>query len=94
MAALEAFKAKPDDYDLVITDMTMPKMTGAQLTSELQEIRPDIPVILCTGFSETIDEENIEIMGISAYIEKPILKNEMAEVIRRVLDEMRIHQAG
>ena len=87
MAALEAFKAKPDNYDLVITDMTMPKMTGAQLTAELQEIRPDIPVILCTGFSETIDEEKIEIMGISAYIMKPILRNEMAEVIRRVLDE-------
>jgi len=94
MAALEAFKAKPDNYDLVITDMTMPKMTGAQLTAELQEIRPDIPVILCTGFSETIDEENIEIMGISAYIEKPILRNKMAEAIRRVLDEMRIRQAG
>ena len=87
MAALEAFKAKPDNYDLVITDMTMPKMTGAQLTAELREIRPDIPVILCTGFSETIDEENIEIMGISAYIEKPILRNKMAEVIQRVLDE-------
>ena len=89
MAALEAFKAKPDNYDLVITDMTMPKMTGAQLTAELREIRPDIPVILCTGFSETIDEENIEIMGISAYIEKPILRNKMAEAIRRVFDEMK-----
>ena len=89
MAALEAFKAKPDNYDLVITDMAMPKMTGAQLTAELQEIRPDIPVILCTGFSETIDEGNIEIMGISAYIEKPILRNKMAEAIRRVFDEMK-----
>ena len=87
MAALEAFKAKPDNYDLVITDMTMPKMTGAQLTAELREIRPDIPVILCTGYSETINEEKIEIMGISAYIEKPILRNKMAEVIQRVFDD-------
>lgn len=85
--ALEAFKAKPDEYDLVITDMTMPNMTGVELSARLREIRPDIPIILCTGFSEMIDEDKAKNMGISAYIMKPILKDEIGGAIRKVLDK-------
>jgi CheY-like chemotaxis protein/anti-sigma regulatory factor (Ser/Thr protein kinase) len=84
--ALEAFKAKPDEYDLVITDMTMPNMTGVELSARLKEIKPDIPIILCTGFSEMIDEDKAKNMGIKAYIMKPILKDEIGGAIRKVLD--------
>jgi CheY-like chemotaxis protein len=85
--ALEAFKAKPDEYDLVITDMTMPNMTGIELAPRLREIRSDIPIIMCTGFSETIDEDRAKNMGILAYIMKPFLIDEIAKTIRKVLDE-------
>ena len=85
--ALELFKAKKDRFDLVITDMTMPHMTGEKLAEQLMQIRPDIPVILCTGFSYMIDEAKALDMGIRAFIAKPILKQEIAEAIRKVLDE-------
>lgn len=83
---LEAFRKAPHKYDLVITDQTMPNMTGTQLTRELMRIRPDIPVILCTGFSETINNENFKALGIRAFVMKPIIKNEISRVIREVLD--------
>ena len=85
--ALELFKKKKDRFDLVITDMTMPNMTGEKLAEKLMQIRPDIPVILCTGFSSMIDEQKALDMGIRAFISKPILKREIAEAIRKVLDE-------
>ncbi|MEE4357510.1 MAG: response regulator [Desulfococcaceae bacterium] len=85
-AALELFRKKPDDFDLVITDMTMPGITGIQLAREILRIRPDIPLILCTGFSETISGEQARAKGIREYIMKPVLKREMAKTIRRVLD--------
>ena len=85
--ALEVFKAKPDEYDLVITDMTMPNMTGLELAPRLREIRSDIPIIMCTGFNETIDEDKAKNMGILAYIMKPVLIDEIAKTIRKVLDE-------
>ncbi len=81
------FKAQPDRYDLVITDMTMPNMTGDTLSKKLIEIRPDIPVILCTGYSETITEENAETMCIKKFIMNPIITKKMAKTIRDVLDE-------
>ena len=85
--ALELFKEKRDRFDLVITDMTMPHMTGEKLAENLMQIRPDIPVILCTGFSFMIDEQKALNMGIRAFISKPMLKQEIAETIRQVLDE-------
>jgi PAS domain S-box-containing protein len=85
--ALELFKEKKDRFDLVITDMTMPHMTGEKLAEKLMQIRPDIPVILCTGFSYMIDEQKALYIGIRAFISKPILKREIAETIRKVLDE-------
>jgi PAS domain S-box-containing protein len=84
--ALEAFRAQPDKFDLVITDLTMPNMTGIELQKELVAIRQDIPVILCTGFGQTVSEENAKAMGIKQLIMKPFLKIEIAKTIRRVLD--------
>jgi len=84
--ALEEFAALPEKFDLVITDMTMPKMTGEQLARRLMEIKPDIPVILCTGFNETITEEKALAMGIDKFVMKPIVKDELANTIRTVLD--------
>ena len=84
--ALEEFAALPDKFDLVITDMTMPKMTGDQLARKMMDIKPDIPVILCTGFNETITEEKALAMGIDRFVMKPIVKDELASTIRTVLD--------
>lgn len=84
--ALEAFKAAPDSYDLVITDMAMPNMTGNRLAEELIAIRPDIPVIICTGFSEQLDADRAKELGIRGFLMKPIVRTEMAKLIREVLD--------
>jgi PAS domain S-box-containing protein len=84
--ALEAFRNNPQRFDLVITDMTMPNMTGKDLAKELMSIRPDVPIILCTGFSEKIDERRAEEMGIRAYVMKPIAMRQIANTIREVLD--------
>ena len=87
--ALEAFRANSDKYDLVITDYTMPNMTGIELTKKLLRLRPDIPIILCTGFSEQINEEKAKEKGIRAFLMKPIVMHEMANSIRKVLDQDR-----
>ncbi|MBW2710078.1 MAG: response regulator, partial [Deltaproteobacteria bacterium] len=83
--ALALFRLEPDRFDLVITDMTMPKMTGDKLALELMKIRPDIPIILCTGHSKLISEKQAKEMGIRAFVMKPILKRTMAETVRKVL---------
>ncbi|MGD2029704.1 MAG: PAS domain S-box protein [Desulfobacterales bacterium] len=85
--ALELFRANPDQFDLVITDMTMPKMTGDQLAQEILKIRPDMPIILNTGFNEKIDEEKAKQVGIRQYIEKPLNRTILAKMVRKVLDE-------
>ncbi|MCJ7539742.1 MAG: response regulator [Desulfobacterales bacterium] len=85
--ALEAFNANPDQFDLVITDMSMPQMTGDQLVKEILKTRPDMPTILCTGFSEKIDEDKAKEIGIRQYIEKPINRRDLAFMVRKVLDE-------
>ncbi len=84
--ALELFKNKPDGFDLVITDLTMPQMTGDELAQKLMVIRPDIPVILCTGFSARMDEKKARALGIRELAYKPLLLRDMAENIRKVLD--------
>jgi PAS domain S-box-containing protein len=83
--ALEKFRASPASFDLVITDMNMPKILGIDLAREMQRIRPDIPIILCTGFSDRIDAEKAKSLGIREYIEKPIVRTALAGAIRRVL---------
>ena len=84
--ALEEFRNNPEAYDLVITDMTMPHMTGDQLTKEILGLRPDIPVILCTGFSERINSRVTKEIGIRELLIKPIMLGELANTIRQVLD--------
>jgi PAS domain S-box-containing protein len=85
--ALEAFRAHPHNFDLVITDMTMPNMRGDDLARELLKIRPDIPIILCTGFSEMISEEKAKTLGVRRLVMKPIFKENIARVILEVLDK-------
>jgi PAS domain S-box-containing protein len=84
--ALELFKNQPDRFDLVITDMTMPNMTGEDLAQELMRIKPNIPIILCTGFSAKIDAQKASAQGIRALVLKPIVKREIAITVRKVLD--------
>ncbi len=86
LKALELFTSDPNKYDLVITDMTMPKMTGDKLAGELLKIRPGVPVILCTGYSQQITEEKAHELGIRSFIMKPLKMKILSETIRRVLD--------
>jgi signal transduction histidine kinase/ligand-binding sensor domain-containing protein/CheY-like chemotaxis protein len=85
--ALETFREKPNHFQLVISDLTMPHMTGIQLAQEILSIRPDIPVILCSGYSASLTEDQIKALGISEFIMKPVIKSELAQVVRRVLDK-------
>ncbi len=85
--ALELFMQNPHKFDLVITDMTMPNMTGDELAAKLLNIRPDIPLILCTGYSERISEEKAHEIGIKEFILKPIIMSQLAKTVRKVLDE-------
>jgi CheY-like chemotaxis protein len=84
--ALELFTLKPDKFDLIITDMAMPKMTGDKFANQALKERPDIPIILCTGFSETIDGKTARKIGIAEYIEKPLDMSDFAFKVRKVLD--------
>ncbi len=84
--SLELFRSNPDRFDMVITDLTMPNMTGIELSQEFLRIRPSIPIILCTGFSARYSEETIQEMGIKAYINKPLLMQDLAVSIRNLLD--------
>ena len=84
--ALEAFRASSDKFDIIITDMQMPNMSGDKLAFELTKIRPDIPILLCTGFSETMSEEKAFSMGIKGFLIKPIVLKDLSQKIREVLD--------
>jgi signal transduction histidine kinase/ActR/RegA family two-component response regulator len=84
--ALDWFREDPSRFDLVITDAEMPQMTGDRLARELLAIRKDLPIIMCTGFSEKINRENIKAMGVRHLLMKPIAFRNLAEVIREVLD--------
>jgi len=87
--ALAKFRSQPDKFDLVISDLTMPEMTGDRLVNEILKVRSDIPIILCTGFSEKVDEKKAKAIGAADYIEKPFNKNEFAFIVRKVLDRKR-----
>ncbi len=83
--ALEAFRTNPARFDLVITDMTMPNMTGDHLAREMLKIRPDIPIILTTGFSERISEEEAKKMGIRVFVMKPASLQALARAVQTAL---------
>jgi CheY-like chemotaxis protein len=84
--ALEAFKVDPFKYDLVISDVAMPKLPGDKLSAELIRLRPDIPILLCTGFSQKITEEKMQVLGVRGLLMKPVLLMELAQKIRQILD--------
>ncbi|OPY71038.1 MAG: Blue-light-activated protein [Syntrophorhabdaceae bacterium PtaU1.Bin034] len=85
--ALELFRHDPYTFDLVITDQVMPHLTGLEMAKRMMEVRPDTPLVVITGFSEVLDGEEARSLGIQEVIMKPIVKKEMAETIRRVLDK-------
>jgi len=85
--AVSLFRSNPHSFDLVITDMTMPRMTGVQLSAALKAVRFDIPVIICTGHSPLMNEKMAENRGFAAYIKKPIVMSDLAKTIRKVLDK-------
>jgi signal transduction histidine kinase/ABC-type amino acid transport substrate-binding protein/ActR/RegA family two-component response regulator len=89
LEALEAFRADPQRFDLVITDMTMPNMTGDSLAEAVRAIRPDIPVIVCTGYSERMTEEKARAMGIAGFLYKPLLLEQLSRTVREALEGAR-----
>ncbi len=84
--ALELLKSDPSRFDLIITDQTMPEMTGVELATEILALRPDMPIIMCTGFSYVVDADKAKAAGIRAFAMKPLTKREIAKTVRKVLD--------
>ena len=84
--ALTLFKKNPDSFDVIVTDQTMPGMTGSDLATEIFHIKPDMPIILCTGYSNQIDKATAASMGIKAFALKPLNKYTIANLIRKVMD--------
>ena len=84
--ALKAFEKSPGEFDLIFTDLAMPKISGDVLTQKIRAIRQDVPVIFCTGLSQSFSEDWLNNLGVRAVIEKPLLKKDMARVVRTVLD--------
>jgi len=86
--ALAAFKANPGNFDLVISDKSMPLMTGERLAMEMILIKPGIPIIICTGFSDENDVKRAKTMGVKGFLMKPMAIGDLAEMVRNVLDEV------
>ncbi len=95
-AALAVFEADPQAFDLVLTDMTMPGMTGDVLAERLKRCRPDIPVILCSGYTEEQIPERTRMQGIDEFLMKPLFMGPLSQLVRKVLDASRdrTHSAG
>ena len=87
LEALEMIRANPKRFDLIITDMAMPHMTGDMLAAEIRKLNPGMPVILCTGYSDKIDPDEASMMGIRAFLQKPMDNKDLAECVRKVLDD-------
>lgn len=85
--ALNVFKAGPDDFDLVITDMAMPKMIGTELSQKILEIRSDIPIIICSGYSETLDKEKATDLNVSKFLDKPVLISDLIKNVTELLEK-------
>ena len=85
--ALETFKAQPIEYDLIISDKTMPRLTGFDLAEEIKKIRPDVPFIICTGYSDEIEADKAARLGINRLIVKPLSMDDLAKAVRSVLDD-------
>jgi PAS domain S-box-containing protein len=87
--ALNIFLSNPSQFDLVITDQTMPGVTGVQLSKRILEVRPDIPIVLCTGYSDHVSPEASSQIGIRQFLMNPSTRQELAQTIRNILDEKR-----
>ena len=87
--ALELFRSQPNEFDIVISDQTMPGLTGGELAKQLLTIRPNIPIVICTGYSSKLNAKQAKTIGISGFIMKPVEKHELAITLRRALDERR-----
>jgi CheY-like chemotaxis protein len=83
--ALNLFKANPDRFDLVITDIVMPNMTGDKLADAMLGIRPDMPIVLCTGYSEKFTRQHASEMGINCFLMKPLVMQDLAGTVRQAL---------
>lgn len=83
--ALAAFVADPGRYDALVTDQTMPELSGLQLAEEILALRPDFPVLLLTGFSETVDEEKARAVGVREFLMKPVILSDFSRVMSRIL---------
>ena len=84
--ALQEFRERPNHFDVVVTDMTMPEMTGDVLASRVMTLRPDLLMILCTGYSERITEEAAAALGIRGFVMKPVVFRELSLLLREILD--------
>jgi CheY-like chemotaxis protein len=84
--ALQIFQARPDDFDLVVTDQTMPEMTGVELAHALLQIKADTLIILCTGFSELVSPDQAKDVGIREFLYKPIGIHDLAQTVKKVLE--------
>ena len=89
LEALDIIKNNPSNFDLIITDMSMPQMTGDKLALEILKIRSNIPIIICTGFSERVSKEQALTIGIKGFLMRPVVKADIADEVRRVLDEVK-----
>ncbi|HEY7494389.1 MAG TPA: PAS domain S-box protein [Candidatus Tectomicrobia bacterium] len=92
LEALEAFCTAPEAFDLIITDQTMPHLTGEALSHAVRQIRPDIPIVLCTGFSPTMTAEKAQTLSIDAFIKKPLVTRDLGLVVRRVLADRTVQE--
>lgn len=87
LLAFEGFAGQPDTYSLVITDLTMPSLTGTELAQKMISLKPGLPVILCTGFTETINKEKSMEIGFSQYFQKPVVMSKLVKSVRKILDK-------
>lgn len=85
--AIEKFRASPESFDLVITDQTMPHLSGLQLAKKILQIKPDMPIILCSGYSSLVNKGKINKIGIKKYAMKPLNIRELSMIVREVLDK-------
>jgi CheY-like chemotaxis protein len=91
LAALEAFESKPDDYQLIVTDLTMPAMTGIELAKQVLEMRPGIPIILMTGYAGTFDTAQARTAGFTELLLKPLSLDVLANAVSRALNAGVVH---
>ena len=93
LEALAVFQAAPERFDLVITDYTMPQLTGEALAQALRGIRPTLPIILCTGSSDLITAEKARVLGIETFCMKPLLIRDLGRLVRQVLEQRPTQEA-